>query len=71
MPPLELATDPPPVPVVPTVSAASAVNNAEALRSAVMSRVQVTALPLQAPLQPVKLAPGTATAVSVSVVPLA
>jgi hypothetical protein len=64
-----LVTVPLPVPAATTWSAAWTVKIAVALRSAVMTSVQVAAVPVQAPLQPVKLEPGAATAVSVTVVP--
>ena len=40
------------------------------LRAAVMARVQVVAVPVQAPLQPVKAEPAAGVAVSVTFVPL-
>ena len=45
-------------------------NAAVARRSPVRSSVQVAAVPVQAPLQPVNVEPGAATAVSVTVAPL-
>ena len=62
-------TRPLPVPVVVTVTIALAVKVAVALRALVRASVQVAAVPLQAPLQPVKVEPGAATAVSVTAVP--
>ena len=47
----------------------SAVNVAVALRAAVIESVQVGAVPAQAPLQPVKLEPVAAAAVSVTFAP--
>jgi hypothetical protein len=66
-----LETVPLPVPILATVSAALTVNVAVALRSALMTNVQVGEVPLQAPLQPVNVEPVAGVAVSVTVVPLA
>ena len=71
MPAASLLTDPPPVPALTTVSFGLAVKVAVAAWSAVSVSVQVAALPLQAPLQPMNVDPGAATAVSVTLVPFA
>ena len=63
-----------PLPVVLTVSAyvvgGSAVNVAVMLLSAVMLTVSGLALPVASPLQPVKVKPALAVAVSITLVPL-
>jgi hypothetical protein len=69
MPAGVLVTVPLPVPEAATVSSALTVKTAVALRSSVIASVQVAAVPLQAPVQPVNVEPAAAAAVSVTVAP--
>jgi hypothetical protein len=67
-----LATEPLPVPVFATVRCTGrSVNVAVTDRAALIATLQVAEEPAQAPLQPVKLEPAAAVAVSVTVDPLA
>src|ERR1700754_4341482 len=63
-------TEPAPVPPFWSVSTGSVVKEAIALRSAVIERTQVAAVPVHAPRQPMNAEPGAATAVSAMLVPL-
>jgi hypothetical protein len=66
-----LVTVPPPVPASDTVNCTgSNVNVAVTERATSSATVQVAAEPVHAPLQPVKLEPAAATAVSVTDAPL-
>jgi hypothetical protein len=66
-----LATEPLPVPAFVTLSCTgSSVNVAVTDLAALIDSVQVVVAPVQAPLQPVKLEPAPATAVSVTLAPL-
>ena len=67
-----LVTAPLPVPALATVSCAGrSVNVAVTERATSRVTVQVADEPAQAPLQPVKLEPAAATAVSVTLAPFA
>jgi hypothetical protein len=66
-----LATEPPPVPAFVTASCTgSKVNVAVTDFAALIATVQVVDAPVHAPLQPVKLEPAAAAAVSVTLAPL-
>src|SRR5689334_18787849 len=73
MPAGALVTEPVPVPARVTVSArwAMAAKVAVTLRAALMVTVQVVAVPVQEPLEPVKLEVGDGAAVRVTLVPVA
>jgi hypothetical protein len=70
IPPRELVTVPLPVPALVTVRVKSGVNVAVTAVAAVSETVQVVAVPVHAPLQPVKVEPVAGAAVSVTWVPL-